>query len=225
MAKIRGGYALANAAVWFFLVLWAVVVSAQDFSGDAQVGKIKVDDERCVECHGLDGNIHLPNEASKIPKLAGQRPDYLLKQFLNFRDAEREHEFMQLMARTVDEADARDIIAWYAQLPVMQGKNTSDNPIGKVLFLAGDPQRKILPCISCHGPNGKGLSEPVAGFPDLQPEYIPIIGGQDWHYLEQQLLDWRAGTRSNSLNGVMNQATAGLTDKEIAALADYISGL
>lgn len=224
MARINSRHVLANTTLWFFIVL-SNLVSAQDFAGDVQRGKLKVDDERCIECHGLNGDIQAPNETSKIPKLAGQRPDYLLKQFRNFRDAEREHEFMQLMARTVDDADIMDIFAWYSQLPVMKGNGSGDNPVGKALFLQGDSKRKILPCVSCHGVNGKGVIKPVADFAELEPGLIPVIGGQDWHYLEQQLLDWRAGDRSNSINGVMNYTTASLTDAEITALANYISGL
>jgi len=39
------------------------------------------------------------------------------------------------------------------------------------------------------------------------------------------LREWRTGDRRNSPGGVMNQAMKGLTDDEIQALADYVSGL
>jgi cytochrome c553 len=200
--------------------------SADSFSGDAKAGKIKLDDERCQECHGVDGNVHLANESSKIPKLAGQSPDYLWKQLQDFRSGERQNDFMAMMARNLDDQDALDIIAWYSSQPVMTGKTTTAiSETGKTLFLQGDPARKILACAYCHGVNGKGITKVLNDFVDLDPSLIPIIGGQDWHYLNQQLLDWRSDARTNSVNGVMNKVTASLTNAEINALTDYISAL
>ena len=100
------------------------------------------------------------------------------------------------------------------------------NAPAKKLYQEGDAARQIQACSSCHGADGRGLAagqpSPVAG---LAVELIPVIGGQDWHYLDQQLRDWRDGERTNSADGVMNKVTAKLTDDEIKALNDYISGL
>lgn len=195
-------------------------------SASAENGKVLSADERCQECHGVDGNIHANNEAGKIPKLAGQHPAYLLKQFANFRSDARHHGFMAMMARTVDDETAVDIFAHYASQPVMKGSGADNNPAGKKLYLEGDNSRQIQACASCHGVDGKGVAKnhpsPIAG---LAPELIPIIGGQDWHYLDQQLRDWRSGERANSAEGIMNKVTAKLRDDEIKALTDYISSL
>lgn len=195
-------------------------------SASADNGKLLSNDERCQECHGVDGNIHANNEAGKIPKLAGQHPAYLLKQFTDFRSGDRHHDFMAMMARTVDDETAADIFAHYAAQPVMRGSGTGDNLLGKKLYLEGDSTRQIQACANCHGIDGRGLApnhpSPVAG---LGLEFIPIIGGQDWHYLDQQLRDWRSGERSNSSDGIMNKITANLRDDEIKALTDYISSL
>lgn len=196
-------------------------------SGSAERGKHLSNDERCQECHGVDGNIHADNASAKIPKLAGQHPAYLLKQFNDFRTGERHNDFMAMMARTVDDETAADIFAHYAAQPVMQGKPTaSANSLGKKLYLEGDAARQIQACVQCHGNDGRGLAadqpSPIA---DVGLEFIPIIGGQDWHYLDQQLRDWRSGERANSVDGVMNKVTAKLRDDELTALVDYISSL
>lgn len=200
-------------------------------TADADNGKVLADDERCQECHGVDGNIPANNEAGKIPRLAGQHPAYLLKQFNDFRSGARQHDFMALMARTVDDETAVDIIAHYAAQPIMKGSGAGDKLPGKKLYLEGDNTRQIQACANCHGLDGKGFDRkalagnhpsPIAG---LAPELIPVIGGQDWHYLEQQLRDWRSGARTNSIDGVMNRVTAKLNDSEIKALTDYISSL
>jgi len=216
-----------------FLLLCATVpVLAQEpdyslvDSASAENGKVSSNDERCQECHGVDGNIHANNEAGKIPKLAGQHPAYLLKQFSEFRSGDRHHDFMALMARSVDDTIAVDIFAHYAAQPVMKGEGGGNNPLGKKLYLEGDAGRSIQACASCHGVEGRGLAanhpSPVAG---LALELIPIIGGQDWHYLDQQLRDWRSGERTNSSDGIMNKITANLRDDELKALTDYISSL
>ncbi len=196
-------------------------------SASAENGKQYSNDERCQECHGVDGNIHADNASGKIPKLAGQHPAYLLKQFNDFRSGERHHDFMAMMARTVDDETAADIFTHYAAQPVMQGEPAAkNNALGKKLYLEGDATRQIQACAQCHGADGRGLAadqpSPIEG---LGLEFIPVIGGQDWYYLDQQLRDWRNGERANSVDGIMNKVTANLRDDELTALVDYISSL
>lgn len=187
--------------------------------GDLAAGRSKSEDNRCQECHGPDGNGLGPaaGAAGKFAKLAGQYPDYMQKQIQDFRSGLRKHDLMLLMAKSIDDADAADISAHFASQQKMRGNGLGNNPAGKNLFIGGDPTRNILPCASCHGVDGKGL--------DAAGQTIPVIGGQDWHYLERQLLDWRSGERHNSNGNVMNQITRQLTDTEIQALTDYIAGL
>lgn len=231
MVLSRGLLVPGQLPVLFFLCIsLAVCAQEPDYSllesASAENGKILSNDERCQECHGVDGNIHANNEAGKIPKLAGQHPAYLLKQFNDFRSGARHHDFMAMMARTVDDETAADIFAHYAAQPVMQGGGSEVNPVGKKLYIEGDNTRQIQACANCHGADGRGLApnhpSPVA---ELDLEFIPVIGGQDWHYLDQQLRDWRNGERTNSSDGIMNKITANLRDDEIKALTDYISSL
>ena len=227
---IRSGLLVRLLASCLLYVCLPVAAQEPDYSlvdsANAEQGKIFSADERCQECHGSDGNVHANNEAGKIPKLAGQHPAYLLKQFNDFRSGARHHDFMAMMARTVDDETAVDIFAYNAAQPVMQGSGASANTPGKKLYLEGDSARQIQACANCHGAEGKGLAvnhpSPVAG---VALELIPIIGGQDWHYLDQQLRDWRSGERENSADGIMNKITANLRDDEIKALTDYISSL
>ena len=72
-------------------------------------------------------------------------------------------------------------------------------------------------CASCHGASAQGSAG--AANP------VPALAGQQYPYLERQLLDWRSGWRANSADGVMNQATRALTDTEIQQLASFLSGL
>jgi cytochrome c553 len=183
--------------------------------GDAVAGRIKSESERCQECHGADGNGH--GHEGLFAKLAGQYPEYIVKQIRNFRSGERKHDFMSMMAKSVDDADVADIATYFASLPAMRGDGGNDSAVGKKLFAEGDAGRNIAACASCHGAQGKGG---VAG-----NVISPLIAGQDARYLEKQLLDWRSGERKNSTGGVMNAAAKSLTDAEIQALVHYLSGL
>src|SRR4029077_8736073 len=141
----------------------------------------------------------------------------IVKQVRDFRSGGRRHDFMSMIANSVDDADLADIAAYFASQKKMQGDGTGDNPVGKKLFVNGDAARNILPCISCHGEGGKGIASGNVSY--------PVIGGQGRLYLEKQLLDWRNGERHNDAVGVMNITTKSLTDAEVQALANYISGL
>jgi len=75
----------------------------------------------------------------------------------------------------------------------------------------------LVRCSNCHGATGKGQNPG-------NPMY-PVIGGQHKEYLLGQLLNFKKGARNNSPGGVMNTIVHRLSDAELEALADYVSGL
>lgn len=208
------------AGLFVFALFAAAPVSAADTpeaiklrigAGNPVAGKSK--SELCQGCHGESG-ISIEG---LIPNLAGQYSVYISKQFRNFQTGAREHQIMSAMAMIIDDAELLDIVAYFASQKQMSGGGKSGNAVGKNLFTVGDMARGVLPCQSCHGVNGKGQAPDVSDF--------PVIGGQHKDYLKTQLEHWRSGQRSNSVDGVMNAETKSLTDAEIEALADYVSGL
>lgn len=200
---------------------WAA--STHDLPGDPKAGAIKADDERCRECHGDFGEVEGHNESVKIPRLAGQHPAYLLKQLRDFASGARKHEFMNRVAADLDPQDAADIIAFYVQQEG-KGRGISQSPPNRDierLYREGDPSRGVSSCASCHGMDGR-TSIAQASIP---AELIPVIGGQDRYYLEEQLLNWHSGARSNSSDAVMNTVLKGLTTDELQTLAKYLETL
>jgi cytochrome c553 len=180
-------------------------------SGDPVAGKSK--STLCQGCHGEDG-LSVEN---LIPHLAGQYSGYIQKELRNFQSGARKHQIMSVMAKTINNSDLADIGAYFASQKKMQGGGWGVNPTAKKLFYKGDEARNILPCVSCHGDNGKGKATSSVIF--------PVIGGQHKDYLRAQLVNWRTGERSNSPDGIMNKIAKSLTDREIQLLADYISGM
>ena len=65
-------------------------------------------------------------------------------------------------------------------------------------------------CIGCHGPGGNSPN----------PAMFPKTAGLDAAYLQQQLIAFRNGTRSNPM---MSPMSTGLSDQEIADLAAYLA--
>ena len=186
-------------------------------TGNALLGKDKSEAERCQECHGVDGQGTSTEPGAKFARLAGQYPEYLVKQMRNFRSGERKHDVMSIMARSVEPADVIDMAAYFASQKKMHGEPGPLDAAGRALYLQGDSSRGILACAQCHGEDGQGRS--------VGAEKFPVLGGQDWRYLEKQLQDWRSGDRSNSPGGVMNSIAKSLTDAEIKSLANYLSRL
>ena len=181
--------------------------------GNPGIGQQQADAGRCLECHGADGN----STDAKIPNHAGQYAAYLIKQLSDFQSGARKHEIMTIMAEDLSATDMADIGAYFASRNIKQGEGSGNNSLGRNLFGNGDPARGIQPCAACHGENGKGG---IAG-----NVVYPVIGGQRKMYLRSQLVNWKLGERSNSPGGVMNNMAKSLSDDEIEALANYISGL
>lgn len=184
--------------------------AAPALHGDARAGEGKAESERCTECHSNEAVAAASKRGSegKYPRLVGQSREYLMKQLRDFRSGERQHDFMAIMARNLDDADAADIAAYFAGLPVMQGDGSGETAAARELY--------ANTCMACHGKAGKGQA--------LAGASSPVIGGQEWRYLDKQLRDWRSGERRNHADGAMNRVTRGLTDSEIQALADYLAG-
>ncbi len=94
------GVALAAA-----MTLWGAAALA---GGDPVAGA-KVA-ERCVACHGPDGNGPSP----MFPLLAGQYADYLLKTLEDYRSGERDNAVMKAFAMQLSDQEMEDVSAFYA---------------------------------------------------------------------------------------------------------------
>lgn len=77
---------------------------------------------------------------------------------------------------------------------------------GEAIMQKGGANPSALPCITCHGTDGKGMAP--AGFPRL--------AGLPEPYIAKQLADFKAGRRENP---VMQPVAQALTDEEVAAVA------
>ena len=178
--------------------------------GDAAAGQAK--SALCAACHGNDGNSQL----AMNPKLAGQNAKYLVKQLQDFKSGARAGATMSAMVLSLSEGDMQDLAAWYSsQQPTVLGANPESIELAESLYRGGNKELSVAACSACHSPTGRGNAP--AGF--------PAISGQHPEYTLLQLKDFRAGTRQNDTSAMMRTVVERLTDKELEALASYISGL
>ncbi|MDO9271420.1 MAG: c-type cytochrome [Rugosibacter sp.] len=184
--------------------------------GDAARGK-EIATTVCAACHGVDGNSLIPIN----PTLAGQSYDYLLKQMINFKaldgqPALRANAVMAGMIAPYDLGQIRDMAAYFAAQTAKPGaaKNEATIKLGQTIYRRGINDKGLPACASCHGPTGAGI-----------PAQYPRISGQHADYAEAQLKAFRDGTRANDPAKIMRTIALKMTDPEIKAVADYMSGL
>lgn len=92
------------------VLLLGVVLAPVANGVDAAAGRKKA--ENCSICHGPVGISELPN----APHLAGQPEFYLVEQLKAYRSEKRLNDVMNVVAKTLTDADINDLAAWYASI-------------------------------------------------------------------------------------------------------------
>nr|P86052.1 RecName: Full=Cytochrome c4 [Thiocapsa roseopersicina] len=179
--------------------------------GDPQAGEAKANGV-CLACHGPQGNSLVPI----WPKLAGQHPEYIVKQLMDFKQR-RANEQMTPMAMPLTDQEVLDLAAYYATQPKTPGAADPELASkGESLYRWGNPETGVPACSGCHGPAG-GAGQSLAKFPRLSAQHAD--------YTKQTLEHFRGALRANDPNGMMRGAAARLSDQEIAAVSQYLQGL
>ena len=174
-------------------------------------------DQICASCHAVDGNSTL----SVNPILAGQHADYILKQLMNFRSldgkpAERSNAVMAGMVASLSAVDMRNLAAYFEaqKRKPRVARDPELARLGQAIYRGGILAKNVAACTACHGPNGTGM-----------PAQFPRLAGQFPEYTTAQLRAFRSGERTNDPNRMMRAVAEKLSDREVAALAEYIAGL
>ena len=164
----------------------------------------------CSACHGADGNSAI----TLNPKLAGQHPEYLIKQLTNFKEGKRANAVMSGIAANLSADDMKGLAAYFAGQKLTLGKAKSNGvgSLGEKIYRGGIAATGVPACAACHGANGAGI-----------PKQYPRMAGQHADYTLQQLRTLRTGERANA--PMMMTIAAKMTDAEMQAVADYLQGL
>jgi cytochrome c553 len=161
----------------------------------------------CASCHGPKA---FGNPATVTPSLAGQLPLYLIKQIVDFAEADRtapEMHRVVSLKQLVSAQSIRDVATYLAGLPpnpepeVGEGKNVAD---GKRYYNGL--------CAFCHGSSAAGNEQHAT----------PALQHQHYSYLLMQSRRLAVGHRYSVPVEVV-QVLGELPFDQMTAIADYLS--
>jgi cytochrome c553 len=200
--------------VGFGLTLSAVSLFAEgETKAKADLAKGQASAVTCAACHGGDGNSAIAIN----PSLAGQHAEYITKQLVNFKSGERKNEIMKgMVAMLATEDDMNNVAAFFAAQKPRPGiaRDQALADAGQKIYRGGDTAAGVPACAGCHSPSGAGI-----------PAQYPRLAGQMKEYTLAQLKAFKAGERANDSAAMMRTIASRLNDKQIEALAEYVSGL
>lgn len=154
----------------------------------------------CAGCHGSDGNSPNP----KIPGLAGQPVDYLLKATLDYRYGLRGNELMRKAIAGLDEATLRAIAIYFSeQQPDSRLFYVSDS--AKRFDPIADGARIASACNGCHGEGGNSR---VSG--------VPSLAGLHVKYLFTATRNYQQGRRAHKMMQTMVDFLDELSTEKVA---------
>jgi cytochrome c553 len=147
---------------------------------------------------------------ANAPNLAGQYPEVIYKELLDYQRGARTNAVMNAMAASLTDLNVLDLARYYASLPREKPRLAlADAP---ALVRVGDPMRNIAPCASCHGSA------------DRKPG-APSLGGEPKSYLSAQLTAFATGARKNDANADMRSVARQLTQAGMDSVTNYYAGV
>lgn len=192
-------------SLFSFLLLFAL----SDLYASEDEVALEIVEETCQHCHGLHG------ESSDViyPRLAGQNEKYIIRQLQHFRSGEREGTMSDIAVNLTD-PEIDTLASYFSSQPVLSHtiRDKEFAAVGWFIYHRGNKYSKIPPCASCHGEKGEGT------------ERIPRLAGQHKSYVSDQLTEFSERDPKRS-DPIMHSIASRLTEMEIEAVANYVSGL
>lgn len=213
-------------ALWAFsvFVFVAFPLAAMDHGDPVRGAELA---HQCEGCHGVEGN----NRIDGFPNLSNQKYKYLVKQLREMRTSakqrvgvapapqdsikqlmrqRRTNEIMDAFVFDLSDTDINDLAAYYAEQPCPAATPGAPLP----------PPRFETRCQVCHGEFGVAKNS-----------NIPNIAGQDFPYLEQQLLAFKSGRieegdgQEKRRAAIMEGQVRNLSDQDITDISLYYARL
>ncbi|GAA6140388.1 c-type cytochrome [Hydrogenophaga sp. 5NK40-0174] len=163
----------------------------------------------CFLCHGESGD----STSEVFPRLAGQHAEYVAKQLEAFKSGQRKSTTMAEMVAKLTSDDMLALGKYYEAMPVTKHevKEPELAAMGAYIYKNGNKFSGVPACASCHGPQGEGAAN------------LPRIATQISGYIHTQLKSFNKRERTND-NAVMHAVAEKMTELEMAAVAEYLSG-
>lgn len=190
---------------------WAALVTIISAVPSLAGELANVNVRNCTWCHGPSAQGYAP-----APRLAGQRPLYIVNQIRSYNAHRRDNPFSKMYmwpaAANVGPQAAR-YLANYLSALSPEAANDGNRKLvatGRAIYQEGIPDANIAACVACHGPRGQGIGE------------IPRLGGLSYDYLLKRLQQWRDGYDAAARHP-MPHVASNLSSDQTAALASYLS--
>jgi cytochrome c553 len=191
------------------LVIFLLIFTSNPSQASEDDTAIKIIEAKCKLCHGLDGEA----SSAIYPRLAAQHENYIIKQLHDFRSGKRKGT-MNEMATGLTDAQISDLAKYFSSKPALSHRvrNKEFAAVGQYIFHKGNKYSGVAACASCHGEKGEGTN------------LLPRLAGQHKRYVADQLHEFHERKRTND-NAIMATIASRLTEMEIEAVANYVSGL
>jgi len=173
----------------------AVIANAQNIEEKVQI---------CASCHGDDGK---PIDKT-IPAIWGQQQGYIYIQLRDFKRGDRRNDIMQPIASSMEREDMLAIAEYFSKKPWPDlGQARAPKEIANRALRANSS----IGCTGCHLDQFQGDGT------------VPRLAGMSRDYLTKTMADFRTRARGN--NPGMSDLMLATAPEDMAALAEYLSGL
>jgi cytochrome c553 len=158
----------------------------------------------CTGCHGADGK---PVDKT-IPNIWGQQAGYIYIELRDFKRGDRKSDIMQPIASSMERDDMQAIAEYFSAKPwpdlgqPRASKEVSERATGA---------NRSIGCTGCHLDHFQGAGT------------VPRLAGLSRDYLAKTMDDFRTRARGN--NPGMSDLMIATSPEDLAALAEYLSGL
>src|SRR3981081_545492 len=183
------------AALWALLNACTTPLLAQSLEEQDQV---------CAGCHCAHGK---PVD-NTIPNIWGQQAGYIYIELRDFKRGDRKSDIMQPIVSTMERDDMQAYAEYFSKKPwpdLGQPRAPKD-----VVERASNVNRSVG-CTGCHLDHFQGDGT------------VPRLAGLSREYLTKTMTDFRTRARGN--NPGMSDLMLATAPEDLAALAEYLSGL
>jgi cytochrome c553 len=166
----------------------------------------------CETCHGAAGNSPIPGMVA--PKLAGLDAAYITKQLHDYKSGRRVFDAMNGLAKGLSASDIKASADYFAAQTRTPDEVTDKELAkrGEAIVKHGIRDQTVPACANCHNDGVTGTFR------------YPRLAGQKADYVLNQLTHLKSGERHNDF-GYMSRVAMRLTDEQMKAVAEYMSGL
>ena len=158
----------------------------------------------CAGCHGADGK---PIDKT-IPTIWGQQAGYIYIQLRDFKRGDRKSDIMQPIVSAFERDDMLAIAGYFSKKP---WPNLAQPRAPKDVSERALKASASIGCTACHLDRFQGDGT------------VPRLAGMGRDYLTKTMADFRTRARGN--NPGMSDLMLATSPDDLAALAEYLSGL